>query len=90
MSIVQMLERLGHTVVYPEAQTLLRPAAVQFRLLGRSAHGGGNGKWTIFRDAETVVIASGSCGAMVKVFYPELFRRHPREAEAKAARRKNL
>ena len=38
----------------------------------------------IFRDAETVVIASGSCGAMVKVFYPELFHEHPREAEARA------
>ena len=37
-----------------------------------------------FRDAETVVIPSGSCGAMVKVFYPELFHHHPREAEARA------
>ena len=38
----------------------------------------------VFRDAENVVIASGSCGAMVKVFYPELFHGQPREAEAKA------
>ena len=39
---------------------------------------------TVFRDAEMVVISSGSCGAMVKVFYPELFHNHPRETEAKA------
>ncbi|PQV64198.1 L-lactate dehydrogenase complex protein LldE [Abditibacterium utsteinense] len=35
-------------------------------------------------DAEKVVIASGSCGAMLKVFYLELFKNTPREADAKA------
>ena len=30
-----------------------------------------------FKDAEVVVIASGSCGAMMKVFYPELFAGTP-------------
>src|SRR3974390_1736983 len=39
---------------------------------------------TVFREAEAVVIASGSCGAMVQVFYPELFRHHPREREARS------
>jgi len=29
------------------------------------------------RDAEAVVVASGSCGAMLKVFYPELFAKTP-------------
>ncbi len=35
-------------------------------------------------DSERVVIASGSCGAMLKVFYNELFKGTPREADAKA------
>ena len=37
MAIVQVLERLGHTVEYPERPDLLRPAAFQLRLLGRGA-----------------------------------------------------
>jgi L-lactate dehydrogenase complex protein LldE len=35
-------------------------------------------------DAEVVVIGSGSCGAMLKVFYQELFAGTPNESEAKA------
>jgi L-lactate dehydrogenase complex protein LldE len=35
------------------------------------------------KDAEAVVIGSGSCGAMVKKFYPELFAGRPEEAAAK-------
>ena len=38
----------------------------------------------VFRDAEVVVSASGSCGAMFKVFYGELFKDRPQQAEAKA------
>jgi L-lactate dehydrogenase complex protein LldE len=34
-------------------------------------------------DAEAVVIASGSCGAMIKVFYPELFAGTPYEEPAR-------
>ena len=70
--MVQILERLGHKVEYPEELTCCgQPAfnsgywnearAVAARVLDR------------FKDAEAVVIASGSCGAMLKVFYPELF-----------------
>jgi len=29
------------------------------------------------KDAEAIVIGSGSCGAMLKVFYPELFAKTP-------------
>lgn len=35
------------------------------------------------KDAEVVVIASGSCGAMIKVFYPDLFTGTPHESLAK-------
>ena len=38
-----------------------------------------------FQDAEVVVSGSGSCGAMFKKFYPELFAGQPQEAKAKLA-----
>jgi L-lactate dehydrogenase complex protein LldE len=81
--IVHILERLGHTVEYsPEITCCGQPAfnsgywpesrAVAERVLN------------ILRDAEVVVIASGSCGAMLKVFYQELFKDKPRQDEARA------
>jgi L-lactate dehydrogenase complex protein LldE len=67
ISIVEILERLGHNVDYPEELTCCgqpafnsgywdeaRPIAA--RVLDR------------LKDAEVVVIASGSCGAMIKKF----------------------
>ncbi len=83
MSAVKILERLGHTVEFPEAQTCCGqpPFNSGYRDEARSV---AERQMTVFRDAETVVIVSGSCGAMVKVFYPELFHNHPREAEARA------
>jgi L-lactate dehydrogenase complex protein LldE len=72
ISMVQILERLGHHVDYAEELTCCgQPAfnsgcwpetrTVAAKVLAR------------LQDAEVVVIASGSCGAMLKVFYPELF-----------------
>ena len=76
MCVVQILERLGHKVVCPEAIACCgQPAfnsgywaesrAVAVKVLEE------------LRDAETVVIVSGSCGAMVKNFYPQLFANTP-------------
>lgn len=72
MSIVDVLERLGHEIVVPEAITCCGQPAFNSGCWDESR--------TIARkvlhtlaDAEVVVIASGSCGAMLKVFYPELF-----------------
>ena len=72
VAMVRILEKLGHTVICPEG-----PACC-----GQPAFN--TGYWEESRDvaikvieslqgAEVVVIASGSCGAMLKVFYPELF-----------------
>jgi len=83
MSMVQILERLGHKVEYPEELTCCgQPAfnsgywnearAVANRVLER------------LKDADAVVVASGSCGAMLKVFYPELFAK-TEQAEAAGA-----
>jgi L-lactate dehydrogenase complex protein LldE len=83
MSIVQVLERLGHTVDYPEAQICCGQPAFNSGYWNE-ARTMAERQMAVFRDAENVVISSGSCGAMVKVFYPELFHGQPREAEAKA------
>jgi len=82
ISMVKIFERLGHKVVIPES-----PACC-----GQPAFN--TGYWDESReiaipmldslkDAEAVVIASGSCGAMMKVFYPELFAGTRYEAVAR-------
>lgn len=81
INIVEVLERLGHEVEYPMEQTCCgqppfnsgyweesRAAAVKMI--------------DAFADAEVVVSASGSCGAMLKVFYKELFHGFPQEKAA--------
>jgi L-lactate dehydrogenase complex protein LldE len=82
MSIVRVLERLGHSVDYPEAQTCCGQPAFNAGYWDE-ARAVAERQITVFRDAEAVVIASGSCGAMVQAFYPELFRHHPREREVR-------
>ncbi|HEX9783959.1 MAG TPA: (Fe-S)-binding protein [Opitutaceae bacterium] len=82
ISIVEILERLGHTVEYPEELTCCgQPAfnsgywdearTVAAKVLGRLGR------------SEVVVIPSGSCGAMLKVFYPELFANTEHEPAAR-------
>ncbi|MFN5961644.1 MAG: heterodisulfide reductase-related iron-sulfur binding cluster, partial [Verrucomicrobiota bacterium] len=72
MSMVRVLEELGHDVDVPEGVTCCgQPpfnsgywdeARAMARPVVRALEG-----------AEAVVIGSGSCGAMLKVFYGELF-----------------
>jgi L-lactate dehydrogenase complex protein LldE len=87
ISMVEILERLGHTVVCPEKVICCGQPPFN------------SGYWEEARtiaapvleqlgDAEAVVIGSGSCGAMVKKFYPELFANTPQSplAQEVAAR----
>ncbi len=82
ISMVEILERLGHNVVCP----------VEIACCGQPPFN--SGYWDEARaiaapmleklaDAEVVVIGSGSCGAMVKNFYPELFAKTPQAELAK-------
>jgi len=82
ISMVRILERLGHSVQCPEA----------IACCGQPAYN--SGYWDEAREvatktlevlsaAEVVVIASGSCSAMLKVFYPELFAGTPQEQAAR-------
>lgn len=81
--MVNLLEKLGHTIEYPEELTCCGQPPFN------------SGYWEEARrvarpvlerlqSAEAVVIGSGSCGAMLKKFYPDLFAGHP-EAEAAQA-----
>jgi L-lactate dehydrogenase complex protein LldE len=76
ISMVEILERLGHTVECPE----------RIACCGQPPFN--SGYWDEARaiaapvleqlkNAEAIVIGSGSCGAMVKKFYPELFAKTP-------------
>jgi len=83
IAVVRLLERLGHTVdVAEDLNCCGQPAfnsgcwaearPVAERVLAR------------LQDAETVVLPSGSCGAMLRRFYPDLFDGTPHAAAARA------
>jgi L-lactate dehydrogenase complex protein LldE len=82
-AVVEVLERLGHEVEVPPGQTCCGQPAMnngyedETRTVARHI-------LKVFADSEAVVIPSGSCGATIKHFYPELFAGRPEEAEAKA------
>jgi L-lactate dehydrogenase complex protein LldE len=82
-AIVEVLERLGHTIDYPEAQTCCGQPPFNSGYWDE-AREVARRQMRVFRDAEVVVSASGSCGAMFKKFYPELFEHREEEAEARA------
>ncbi len=82
IAMVQVFERLGHEVDYNEEVVCCGQPAfnsgywdearpVAERTLG------------LLKQSDVVVSASGSCGAMIKVFYPELFAGRPQEADAR-------
>jgi len=72
MAMVEILEKLGHKVDYPEGQTCCGQPPFNSGYW-EEAKGSARHMMSLFKDAEVVVAASGSCGAMLKVFYGELF-----------------
>jgi L-lactate dehydrogenase complex protein LldE len=83
ISMVQILERLGHRVEFPETLTCCGQPAFNSGFWQEARAVAGKVLEQL-QEAEVVVIASGSCGAMLKVFCPELFAR---TQLAEAARR---
>jgi L-lactate dehydrogenase complex protein LldE len=83
ISMVEILERLGHEVDYPMSLTCCGQPAFNSGYWDEAREVAGR-VLDILRDAEIVVIASGSCGAMLKVFYPEIWKDTPRYEEAVA------
>ena len=82
ISVVRIFEQLGHTIECPEKVACCGQPAFnsgywdEARLVAEPV-------LKQLRDAEAVVIVSGSCGAMVKRFYPDLFEKTAHEQAAK-------
>ena len=83
VSMVKIFERLGHKVVVPPAPACCGQPSFNSGYWDESRRIAVKVMESL-KDAEAVVIPSGSCGAMVKVFYPELFANTPQIAEAKS------
>lgn len=78
---LHVLEKQGVQVEFPEAQTCC----------GQPAFNSGFQDETrkvaehfldVFKGYDAIVTPSGSCAAMVRLYYPELFAHHPRREEA--------
>src|SRR5688500_15040541 len=76
IAVVEVLERLGCTVVYPSRQTCCGQPPLR---AGHADHARDVSRHMldVFEHEEHVVTPSGSCAAMVKVFYPQLFEGTP-------------
>ena len=81
VSMVQVLERLGCEVDYPEGQTCCGQPAFNSGYWDE-ARAVAEHSLETFADSEMIVSASGSCGAMMRVFYPELFKGTSRHFDA--------
>ena len=82
ISMVRILEKLGHQVECPASPACCGQPAFNTGYWEESRAVAGK-VLDALKDAEVVVIASGSCGAMMKVFYPELFAGTPYERMAR-------
>lgn len=83
MAIVEILERLGHEVVFAESLVCCGQPAFNSGYW-QEARPFAERALATLSDAETVVIASGSCGAMLKVFYPQIMEGTAFEDDARA------
>ena len=73
ISMVEILERLGHKVVCPEEIVCCGQPPFNSGYWDEARAVAAN-VLPQLKDAEVIVIGSGSCGAMLKNFYPELFK----------------
>ena len=87
ISMVNILERLGHKVECPEKAACCGQPAFNSGYWDEAREVASK-TLDCLRDSEVVVIASGSCGAMIKKFYLELFAGTPQEEAARALSKK--
>ena len=74
LSTVKILKRLGLEVDFDPRQTCCGQPAFNTGYTEEAAQVGRH-FLQVYRDTETVVVPSGSCCTMIKVFLPELFER---------------
>jgi L-lactate dehydrogenase complex protein LldE len=72
IAVVELLEKLGHEVDYPKGFTCCGQPPFNSGCHG-DARQVAKRCLDLYEDAEAVVVPSGSCAAMVKVFYADLF-----------------
>ena len=88
VAMTEVLERIGYRVDFPEAQTCCGQPAFNsgYREEARSV---ARHFLRVFRNAEHIVVPSGSCTSMISHHYRELFEKEPallQEAESIASR----
>lgn len=81
LAAVELLERNGVRVLYPQGQTCCGQPAFNsgYRAEARTV---ARAQMRLFPEPLPVVVPSGSCAAMLHVHYPELFHDQPGETEA--------
>jgi L-lactate dehydrogenase complex protein LldE len=82
IAMVNVLERLGHTVDYPSGQTCCGQPAFNSGYFDE-ARSVAEHFLNTFADCDVIGVPSGSCTAMVRKFYPELFQDSARADEVK-------
>jgi len=87
--MVKVFERLGHEVDVPAGQTCCGQPGFNSGYFDE-ARPIASHTIKVLQDADVVVIPSGSCGAMIRVFYIELFKGHVMEAAAHALSEKTF
>lgn len=83
VSIVSLLEGLGHQIDCPDELGCCGQPNFNAGCWGE-AREAARPVLRRMRNSESIVIASGSCATMLKVFYKEIFRDQPEESEAHA------
>ncbi len=81
ISTVRILERLGHTVDCPRGFTCCGQPPFNAGCQSES-RAVAKGVLDQFEAAEAIVVPSGSCATMVRVFYADLFKDSPDQARA--------
>ncbi|MGH7496806.1 MAG: (Fe-S)-binding protein [bacterium] len=81
LAMANVLRRLGVQVEYDGRQTCCGQPAFNAGYRTEALQVA-NHFLNVFRAKGTIVAPSGSCVAMVRKFYPILFKNHPREQEA--------
>ena len=76
ISVVRIFEKLGHTVDFKESVACCGQPAFNAGYW-KEARGIAGRVLQSLAGSDPVVVPSGSCAAMVKNFYPELFRETP-------------
>lgn len=83
VSAVRVLEKCGVRVDYPSEQTCCGQAALNSGYQ-EDARRSARAMLRAFAGSEYVVSPSGSCAAMVRCHYPDLFAGRPEQAEAES------